>query len=182
MERADQVLVDETLSGNVDAYDLLMRRYERLVYKVAYGFEKRREAALDITQNTFLKAYNGLPGYRRDSNFKAWLMRIAYNEGINWGRRQRRHQEGHQPLENSPPVAAADESPHRRLLRKERKALILEGLEGLNQKYRMAVTLHYFQGMPIREVAEVLQCSEGTAKSILFRSVRRLRDSLAPTA
>ena len=182
MARTDQELIDEVLGGALEAYDALMKRYERLVFKVAYGFGKDQESALDITQNVFIRAYNGLGSFRRDSNFKTWVARIAYNEGINWLRQNRRHVQGRQPLEAGGPLATSGADQEAELLRRERKGEILRGMQQLNEKYRLAVTLRYFQGMPIREVAEVLECSEGTAKSILFRSVRQLREAIAPSA
>ena len=182
MDRTDQDLIDETLAGTLGSYDVLMKRYEQLVYKVAYGFGKERESALDITQNSFVKAYHGLGTFRRNSNFKTWLARIAYHEGVNWTRKNRRHLRGRQPLEDEIGLAAAGADPEDDALRQERKAQILEGLQHLSERHRLALTLRYFQGMPVREVAEILQCSEGTAKNILFRGVRRLKQAVAPTA
>ena len=178
LEQSDQDLIDATLAGDPGAYDILMKRYERLVFKVAYGFGRNREAALDITQNALLKAYNGLGTFRRGSQFKTWLDRIAYNEGINWRRSQRRHEEGREAIESEDrfSVGGGQES---ELIRQERQDRIRKELRHLKSNHRLAVTLRYFEGMSVREVAKVLRCSEGTVKSILFRSVRHLRDALA---
>jgi RNA polymerase sigma-70 factor (ECF subfamily) len=176
LERTDQELIDDTLAGKLEAYDALMKRYQGLAYKLASGLGRDREATLDITQNAFLKAYNGLRSFRRNSNFKTWLARIVHNEGINWIRRERVRGRGREPMPES--VASPGKGQESEFLTSERKEQLIGALQGLKENHRMAVMLRYFEGMQIREVAEVLGCSEGTVKSILFRSVRRLKDSL----
>lgn len=181
MEPTDDRLVDETLDGDVEAFEALMRRYERLVFTVARGYGRSRENALDITQNVFLKVYRSLPGFRRESSFKTWLLRIAYNESANWVRRHGRHR-GHESIDPSAEphdgLPARDPSQESRILAGERIALVERHLGNLNARYRLAVELRYFQELSIREIAEVLECSEGVAKNMLFRSIRRLRDEL----
>jgi len=179
LERSDQDLVDATLAGDLQAYDALMQRYQGLAYKLASGLARDREAALDITQTAFLKAYRGLRSFRRGTNFKTWVARIVHNEGINWLRRERVRGRGREPMPGS--VASPGAGQESELMGNERKQQILDALRGLKDNYRLAVMLRYFEDMPIREVADVLGCSEGTVKSILFRSVRRLKDALAET-
>lgn len=156
------------------AFEELMRRYERLVFKVAVSFTRERQGALDIVQNVFLKAFRGLDRLQVDSNFRAWLMRIATNESINWTRRHGRHQ-GHAPVEAIAEAIAGGDDPAEDLRRQEEQARLLEGLEGLMPRYRQALSLRYFQGMRLREIAELLDCSENVVKQLLFRGVRALR-------
>lgn len=176
MEIADEVLIQNTLGGAIDSFDELMRRYERLVFKIAYSFGGSRENALDITQTVFLKAYNNLRAFRTDSSFKTWLLRITYNEGISWKRSPRNRADIYKDVEDEVlPFQANQESD---LLEREQHQMIRSGLNSLNSRYRTAILLRYVHDMPIREIAGVLQCSESMTKNILFRSVRSLRRTL----
>ncbi len=175
-EATDAELIQAVLAGREDAFDLLMKRYQRFVYKLAFGFARSHEHALDLTQTVFLKVYTKISSFRGQSSFKTWLAKVTYNEGITWQRANRRHSEGHEELAELPTTAPSQDD---QLLRKERLELVLAGLERLNRRYRTAIELRYFHGMPPREIAGVLGCSEGVAKNALFRGVRHLRSHLA---
>lgn len=175
MDQTDDALVGEALAGRLEAFDDLMKRYERMVFKVAWGFGRSRPNALDITQQVFLNAWRSLRTFRRDANFRTWLMRIAYNEGVNWLRQNGKAIAGHDPIEGDLPLPGTQEQ---QLLAREREVLVQREIEKLNDRYRLAITLRYQQGLPIEEIAAVLQCSEGTTKSMLFRGVRQLRQAL----
>lgn len=199
MAKPDQTLIQESRAGRLKAFDVLMQRYEKLVYRVTYPFGRSRENALDMTQNVFIKIYRNLDGFQDGSNFKAWMLRIAYNEGVDWSRRRGRRPEELVPgqdLEKAMQSPGADGSsgqfrrvsdgaaaePDQTIRQNEQRAWILSGLRTLNEKYRLAVVLRYFQGMSIREISGVLECSEGTTKSMLFRSLRRMKSALTEKA
>lgn len=97
--QSDSELINKTLSNDLFAFDQLMKRYERLVYKVCYGFGKSKENALDITQNVFLKVYQKLSSFKGNSTFKSWLIKISYNEGVNWVRKNQKFRKN-DPMEN----------------------------------------------------------------------------------
>ena len=175
----DRQLVEAILDGDMSAFDALMQRYERLVYRVAFSFSHERETALDVTQNVFLKVFRKLGSFRLEASFKTWLLRIAYNESINWARSQRRHVEGRQDLEPIEISLSSAPVQENALLDRERWRIVLDRIDRLNPRYRLALFLRYFNGLSVREVAEVLDCTEGVAKNVLFRSVRRLREELA---
>ena len=176
MSTSDESLVQETLAGRLEAFDELMKRYERMVFKLAWGFARNRQDALDLTQQVFMKAYRSLRSFRQDANLKTWLMRIAYNEGVSWLRQKGRTADGDGESLDLIPIPGTQEQ---QLLSREREQLIERELGKLNDRYRLAITLRYRQGLPIEEIAAVLQCSEGTTKSMLFRGVRALRNALA---
>jgi len=180
LEKTDEVLIQNTLSGAIDSFDELMRRYERLVFKVAYSFGGSRENALDITQTVFLKAFNNLSTFRTDSGFKTWLLRITYNEGISWTRSPKNRADIHKDVEDQVLLSQANQESD--LLDRERCQMIHVGLNSLNGRYRTAILLRYVHDLPIREIAGVLQCSENMTKNILFRGVRNLRRTLVPPA
>lgn len=174
MQQTDEALVRDTLDGRLDAFDDLMKRYERMVFRVAWGFARDRQSSLDISQQVFLNAYRSLRSFRQDANFRTWLMRIAHNEGVTW-LRQNGRLKGHDPIVADIPFAETQE---RQLLTRERDEQLQREIEKLNDRYRLAITLRYQHGLPIEQIAAVLQCSEGTTKSMLFRSVRALREGM----
>jgi RNA polymerase sigma-70 factor (ECF subfamily) len=166
-------------NGDLDAFDALMRRYQRLVYTVAYGFVRHADAARDVTQNVFLKAFRHRGALREDSNVKAWLTRIAYHESLNWRRGNRRHIEGHRDFDQLDTEPAGMADPEGDALGRERLALIGRALLELHPRYRLALTLRYRRGEPIRSIAEALACSEGAAKTLLSRALSQLRQHVA---
>lgn len=181
MDRTDAALIRETLAGELSSFDELMRRHESLVYRVGLLYGGTKENALDITQNVFLRCYRSLASFRGDSAFRTWLLRIAYNEGIGWVRSRGRRAAREAPGEAAVDVARGEAGrlpQERDLMEKERRSILMRKLDELNPRQRTAVTLRYFRQMPLREIAEVLQCSEGNVKNMLFRSVRKLRESL----
>ena len=86
MEPTDRELLADIGAGSDLAFDRLMRRYRRLVYRVAYGFTGDRESALDVVQETFLKVHTRLASFRGEGQLKNWIVRIAANEAMNWKR------------------------------------------------------------------------------------------------
>ena len=175
MQMSDEALVDEVVSGSTLAFGLLMKRYERLVYRIAFNHAKKPECALDITQNVFLKAHGNLDSYAGTGSFKAWLSRIAYNESITWFRQQKNEFLTDELTELNEPVLHAVQIDE--IARKEHRNIILSELKKLSAKQRLAVSLRYFEDFSLREIAAVLDSSEGAIKSILFRSLEKLRNT-----
>lgn len=177
MEVSDQELIQQTISGSLESYDQLMERYQRLVFKVAYGFGKNKQNSLDITQNVFLKAYENLSSFKSKGSFKAWIAKIAYHEGINWSKKNHPYEKSEvfkETFMNQYNGLSQEDE----LLARENKAQLLQSLFSLNTRYRLAVVLRYFNEMPIKEISKVLKCSEGVVKSMLFRSLQRLKNNL----
>jgi len=176
---SDQELIGEIRTGSAVAFERLMKRYEKLVYKVAYGLTGHRESALDVTQNVFLRVHSRLSTFRGEGDLRSWLLRITANESLNWNRSQRRHRAS----ELSDEIPAGMAPPQEDLFdRRERWKLIRDSISSLNPKHRLAVVLRYVEGLPVREIAVVLECSEGVAKNILFRSLKKMRSQLAASA
>ncbi len=173
MPFSDRELIDEALDGSRSAYEQLIRRHQNLVYRIAYSYVGNSESSCDISQNVFLKVYRKLQSFGGQSTFRTWVTRIAMNESLNWVRAQRRH-EGHVELtgENSPHFSATQE---KSLLQRESRDSLLHEIHRLNPRQSRAVQLRYFEEMPVREIAAVLDCSEGQVKNILFRSLQVLR-------
>lgn len=169
LEPTDDELIREIGSGSDLAFDRLMRRYRRLVYRVAYGFTGDSESALDIVQETFLKVHTGLPRFRGEGKARNWIVRIAAHEAMNWSRWSSRHETSE--LDESS-VARPD-------LRAERDPLVVRALTSslaaLGPRHRLAIVLRYYGQRSTREIAATLDCSEVTARNVLFRGLAKLR-------
>ena len=174
LETVDEILIEKTLDGSLECYDVLMQRYQKDVFAAARGYARSADDALDICQNTFLKAYRKLGSFEGRSSFKTWLVSIANREGLNWIRTRSRKQPSNVVDIDTAWLPSGDDQ-EADLLESERRQQVVDNLQVLNQRSRQAVILRYFRNMPIREVAEVLECSEGVARNMLFRSVRKLR-------
>ena len=172
MEFSDGQLVDEALGGSVVAFERLMARYEGLVFKIALSCSGQRDAALDILQNVFLKVHRKLAGFRIEGNFKNWIARIALNESINWKRTEKRHQADE--LDETTPAIS---SPVQEISMRDRETweMVKRSMKMLKPMYRAAIALRYFEEMSIHEVANTLGCSDGTVKSMIFRSLKQMR-------
>jgi RNA polymerase sigma-70 factor (ECF subfamily) len=163
-------LINDVRNGSESSFDQLMQNYQSHVYNVAFSYTKDQENALDIAQNVFYKAYKNLNSFRGDSQFKTWLTRIAYNESQNWVKKNKRHVNMEALATHSNSVSQEDD-----LLANENKTLLLRSLYQLNTRYRLAVILRYYENYSIREIAHTLNCSEGVVKSMLFRSIQKLK-------
>jgi RNA polymerase sigma-70 factor (ECF subfamily) len=171
VEASDRELLAEIAAGSDLAFDRLMRRYRRLVYRVAYGFTGDQESALDVMQETFLKVHTRLASFRGEGQLKNWIVRIAANEAMNWKRSSLRF-----------PTSELDESVYSRPdTHDERDRAIgvehalTRSLAGLDPRQRLAIVLRYFGERSTREIAASLECSEGTARNVLFRGLQKLR-------
>ncbi len=175
MDFGDGQLVEEALNGSVVAFERLVARYERLVFKIAFGCTGRHDSALDILQNVFLKVYQKLAAFRTEGDFKNWVARIAVNESINWNRTQRRFR-AEELDEAASPISFPSQEGNVR--DRETWEIVHKSMQTLNPKCRAVIALRYFDGMAVEEVAGALGCSVGTAKSLIFRSLKQMRDHI----
>jgi RNA polymerase sigma-70 factor (ECF subfamily) len=177
VHKDDSTLVSEVRQGSHASFEQLMERHQNQVYRVAYSYARNVEQALDIAQNVFIKAYENLHKFRGESQFKTWLLRITYNESQNWLKKNLRYksEEDVESLVNQTQTMLNQED---ELLAKENRALLLHSLYELNTRYRLAVVLRYFENYTIKEIAQVLHCSEGMIKNMLFRSLQKMKNNL----
>lgn len=172
----DSALIREAVDGGGAAFDELMRRHERLVFTVAFRFCRDRDAALDLTQVVFLKAWRGLGDFRGEASLKTWLLRIAYREASDARRRRA-------PLDIAEPLELGAEPAHAAMqeevvLRRERSGRLRRALDAIHHRYRQAIELRYGHELSIREISAILETSETMTKNLLFRGLERLRRAL----
>ncbi len=171
-EVEDRDLVAKARRGNVDAYNLLVSRWERRVFNYILRLVGHREDALDISQEVFLKAYQNLGKLDDESRFAPWLYRIAHNESFSLLRRNR--PDGAEYKEPLPRPSG----PH--LLPVETSLAVTAALDRLSSEQREAVVLKIYQGFKFEEMAEILGCPVSTVKSRVYTALDLLKETLAP--
>ena len=177
----EQDLISRSKSGDVEAFNLLVEQYQRMVYNLALRMLGNAEAAEDASQDTFISAYKAI-GKFRGGSFKSWVLRIAANschDKLRVARRYRVVSLDTLLLEPDELLQANNnESPEDYALRRELGRFLNEGLSLLPEDQRLAVILSDVQGLSYEEVAQATGSSLGTVKSRLNRGRTRLRDFL----
>jgi RNA polymerase sigma-70 factor (ECF subfamily) len=171
--RADAELVRACLAGDQRAFEMLVRKYEKPIYNLALRMLKDRDNAMDVTQTTFVKAYEKLGSYDDKHGFFSWIYRIAINESINLSKRSKRQDEYESGVTAALP-ATQEEGRQADALSDE----IEQAIEKLSLDYRMVIVLKHFQDFSYEEMAEVLRIPEKTVKSRLFSARQQLKEIL----
>jgi RNA polymerase sigma-70 factor (ECF subfamily) len=174
--REDARLVAACLGGSEGAFDALVRRYQGMVYRVARSVVRSHADADDVAQETFVKAYQKLDGFRGEASFRTWITRIAVHTAINcrrsWWSRRRGSEE---PLAA---VAAAGAGAETELLQEERRAQLLRAIDGLPDRQRETVRLRLRDEKDYATIARDLGVTVGTVKANFFHAVRNLRRAM----
>lgn len=184
-EDSDGDLIDLAREGDLDAFNFLVDRYQRPVYSVAIRYMRSPDLADDVTQDTFIRAYNALETFRNEDGkgFRSWLLRIASNRALDVLRASARRPadslEAMLDNENSAwspedPAETPDERADRRAVRLE----IEHALGELREDQRLVVILFDIEGYSYEEIAEIAGVAVGTVKSRLHRGRARLREAL----
>jgi RNA polymerase sigma-70 factor (ECF subfamily) len=170
----DRQAVEACQQGEREAFDRLVERYQRDVYRLCYRYVNNHQDANDMAQEVFLKAYRALPGFRGDSAFSTWLYRIAVNTCLNFRSARRPPQE-----ELSEHLADGGAGIADRMQEDERSAQVREAVCRLPEKQRATLILKVYHDLTHEEVARVLGASVGTVKANLFHALGNLRKLLA---
>ncbi|MGH2826681.1 MAG: RNA polymerase sigma factor [Actinomycetota bacterium] len=172
----DEELVDLARGGDADAYVQLVERYQRLAQRVAFVVTRSAAEAEDATQEAFVKAYYALGRFRSGAPFKPWLLRIVTNEARNRVRSASRQAQLALRVERlDRPSGDAAPSPEAAVASAEGHRALLEAVNRMGEKDRLAISCRYFLELTERETAEVLGWPRGTVKSRLARALARLR-------
>jgi len=171
-EVEDPDLIAKARRGDVEAYNLLVSRWEKRVYNYLLRLVSNREDALDVSQEVFLKAYQSLPKLDDPARFAGWLFRIAHNEAFSLLRRKRPETE----LIGDPRPSATGAG----MLPMELSLAIESALGRLSEDQREAVLLKVYQGFKFDEMAEILDCPVSTVKSRLYTALDLLKVTLSP--
>lgn len=178
-------LVDAARGGDVGAFEQLVKRYDRNVFRIAQHITQNREDAEDVVQDAFLKAFQNLGQFQGQSKFYTWLVRIAVNEALMRLRRRRPERmvsidEDVKTEEDSIPREIADWSPNPEQLynQGELKEILQKTIQGLPESFRTVFILRDVEGLSTEETADALGLSVPAVKSRLLRARLQLRERL----
>ncbi|MGA2325306.1 MAG: sigma-70 family RNA polymerase sigma factor [Bryobacteraceae bacterium] len=171
-EVEDRDLIAKARRGGVEAYNLLISRWEKRVFNYLLRLVRDREDALDLSQEVFLKAYQNLGKLEDAGRFGPWLFRIAHNEAFSLLRRRK-------PEGDAEPEPTGQARSFR-MFPIELTLAVESALARLAPDQREAVVLKIYQGFKFEEMAEVLSCPVSTVKSRLYTALDLLKDTLAP--
>jgi RNA polymerase sigma-70 factor, ECF subfamily len=184
----ESVLVREAKAGDYSAFEELVNRYEKKIYRLGVNVTGNNEDAEDVLQETFLKAFEHLPDFREDSRFYTWIVRIAINEGLMKLRKRRTSKEVSmdEPLNEDGEIIPRDfadwkPNPEEVLERVELETLLRNAAQKLPASFRTVFFLRDVEGLSTEETADVLKLSVGAVKARLFRARLRLREELSKT-
>lgn len=171
----EQALVHKAKKGDRQSFAALVERYWDRLYRWMYNLTHNRHAAEDLCQEAFMKALAGLAGFREGSNFRAWLFRIAYNGFINQARKVCR-------LRDTFPanLATSAEGPAEQVMSKESLQVLARAIGRLPDEFKAAFLLRVEEDLSFRQIAEVLDTTEETARWRVFKARQKLMDVLAP--
>ena len=174
----DADLIQQAARGQVEAYNLLVSRWEKRVYNYLLRVTGNREDALDLTQDVFLKAYQNLRKLEEPARFAPWLYRIAHNEAYSLFRK-RRPETDIETLElegTDTEILVGGSS----VFPMELSLAVAAALQRLSPDQRETVVLKIYQGFKFEEMAEILSCPVSTVKSRLYAALELLKAELAP--
>ncbi|MSP62966.1 MAG: sigma-70 family RNA polymerase sigma factor [Myxococcales bacterium] len=182
----DHQLVEEARAGSQAAFRGLVERYQRKIYGMAFAMLRDSDQAKDVVQDAFIKVYQHLGDFQGASGFYTWLYRIAMNLCIDRTRRAKRiaqvefeddaaHDDG----------GASEVSPHRlgfdparALDDQEIRGQVLAALDQLSPKHRAVIILREVEGLSYKEIADAMECSQGTVMSRLFHARKKMQEML----
>jgi RNA polymerase sigma-70 factor (ECF subfamily) len=178
----EKQLVRLAQEGSPAAFEELVAKFQPKVFSMALSFTRNREAADDLAQEIFLKAYLALPRFHGKSEFGTWLYRISVNHIKDFLRKRGRAKEV--SLEDVPEISFSDreqaEKAEQEREAESRRTLVQTHVRSLPEKYRIILTLRDIQGLSYEEITRILKLSPGTVDSRLHRARRMLRTKLAP--
>lgn len=185
MEPAEAGFIERLRARDLAAFEELVARFERPVYGLCFRLLGDAEEARDAAQETFLKVYRGLGGFRAQSGLKTWIYRIAINQAMNqqrWWRRRHRDEtisldltRGDSETTIGSMLAGHASSPEALAIQSESEARIMQALGEIKQEYRIALVLREIEELSYEEIAATLGISIGTVKSRIARGREELR-------
>jgi RNA polymerase sigma-70 factor (ECF subfamily) len=181
----EAAVVAQARLGNANAFNELLRRYERKIFRLALHITQNREDAEDVLQESFLKAYEHLDQFQGQSKFYTWIVRIAVNQALMKLRKRKSDRSvslddtidtGEDNIVRE--IATWDENPEQKYSREELNSILTSAVDGLTPIYRAVFVLRDIDGLSTEEAAEALELSVPAVKSRLLRARLQLREKL----
>jgi len=167
----DIELINRTEAGERDAFDELVKKYQKPLYAMLYRMVSNHEDASDLLQKTFIKAFTGLRMFERRSSFKTWLYQI----GINLAKNVYRDRSRFEQVNIDDVIIKKNPRTLETLIRNEDRLLLKNALAKLPEKQRLTLMFRIQETKKFEEIAEIMDCSIGTAKANYHHAVQKLK-------
>lgn len=171
-------LIDSVLEGNQKDFERIIKMYESNVFRVSIGLLHNKEDAEEITQDVFLKVYRSLPGFNKKSAFSTWLYRLTINTCLNF-LRKKKNKHFWTDLSAIFQLGTKEASAEARMINKANDDQIKRAIDHLPHKQRLAFVLTKYEELPQKQVAAIMELSEGAVEQLVSRAKNNLRKKLA---
>jgi len=181
-------LIHQVKQGNENAFEQLVYRYDRTVLSIALKYTGNTDDAKDLYQEVFIRVYRGINNFQFRSEFSTWLYRIAVNVCLSYKSRSKEHLKVsiNEEVDDTDFTKNVSEqlvyegaSPEEAAAGSELAGIVDAALETLSSRQKITFVLKHYEGYKIREIAEMLNCKEGTVKKYLFDAIKNLRKKLS---
>jgi RNA polymerase sigma-70 factor (ECF subfamily) len=183
----EKLLIERCKRGDIAAFDLLIRQYEKRVYNFAYRLSNNQDDAEDVAQEAFIRVFNAVGTFRGEANFSTWLFKIVTNVYLDERKRAKAHTTV--PLDEfieleedtvSRQIEDAGPTPEMVVQERERNQIIQEAIQSLPEYQRVMIVLYHNQEKSYEEIAQIMNLPIGTVKSRLNRARLALKEKLGP--
>lgn len=180
MPDTEHSLIRRAQKGDQEAFAALVTEHQCYIYNLALRVLKNEEEALDIAQETFVRAWTALPNFRGQSRFRTWLYRITTNLCYNRlpGLRRSLNELGDDVVYETPETSLAFDNPARGFESRELRSYLHHAIDELDENYRLLISLRYQNELSYEEIASTLNLPLGTVKTGIFRAKEQLRRAL----
>lgn len=182
---SDYETIEQLKQGDEQVFRELVEQYREMVVRTCYGILRNREDAEDVAQDVFVEVYRSISGFRADAKLSTWLYRIAINRSLNHIRDNKKRRwlgfGKDAECENTPLLnveADAADQPEYTLENKERAAILFRAIDRLPDKQKVAFLLRKYDGLSYREIADIMELSQSSVESLLFRAKKNLQKKL----
>jgi RNA polymerase sigma-70 factor (ECF subfamily) len=174
MATDDQILINQIIAGDTNAFTQLVDRYKDLVYTLALRMLKNREEAEEVSQDTFIKTYRSLHKFKGDSKFSTWIYKVAYNSCLDQIKKNKKHLNNVEINEFTKHQVKTMDNAFDALVEEERNQLIQDCLHVLPSDDSFLLTLYYFEEQSLDEIANIVGLTANNVKVKIFRSRKKL--------
>jgi len=189
MQLSDTDLIIQVQKGDQSAFEELVYRYDRNVLSITIKYANNEDDAKDLYQEVFIRVYRGIKNFKFQSEFSTWLFRITTNVCLTYKSRSKEHlrvsidkdfDEEENEFSTTKELVYDGSSPEEISSGANLGDIVNAAVESLSPKQKMTFVLKHYEGYKIREIAEMLNCKEGTVKKYLFDATKNLRKKLSP--
>ena len=178
MTTNDQILINQIVEGDTNAFAILVDRYKDLVFTLALRMLKNREEAEEVAQDTFIKTYKSLDKFKGDSKFSTWIYRVAYNTSLDRIKKNKKHLNDVEINEFTAHQVISIDNALDKLETKEQGEAIQRCIALLPNEESFLLTLYYFDDLSLNDISKIVGITANSIKVKLFRSRKKLASIL----